>query len=138
MRPSLARCSTATSAVKFEIIGNARGGAYRLEYGQGAEPTSGPRSGRNMATKCTMACWKSLIRQSWPKALYTLRLIVNRDDGERVWTTPVTIDNTPPTVMISEPKPDQLYVMEEDEQININVLPNDAWGIELSTSSTAR
>jgi hypothetical protein len=60
---------------------------------------------------------------------YTLRLTVNRGDGTRVFTTPVTVDNTPPTVVISEPKPDQLYVMEDDEQININVLPNDEWGI---------
>jgi hypothetical protein len=49
----------------------------------------------------------------------------SRGDGDRVWATPVTIDNTEPRVVISEPKPDRLYVKEDDEQININVLPSD-------------
>jgi hypothetical protein len=60
---------------------------------------------------------------------YTLRLTVKRGDGDRVWTTPVSIDNTAPTVVISEPKPDRLYVKDDDEQININVLPADDYGI---------
>ena len=41
----------------------------------------------------------------------------------------MTIDNTPPTVVVTEPIPDQLFVMEDDEQININVLANDNLGI---------
>ncbi|MGL4650448.1 MAG: Ig-like domain-containing protein [Caldilineaceae bacterium] len=31
--------------------------------------------------------------------------------------------------MVSEPKADRLYVMEDDEQININALVNDTWAI---------
>jgi hypothetical protein len=41
----------------------------------------------------------------------------------------VTIDNTPPTVLISYPGPDQLYVMEDDEQVNVNALANDTWAM---------
>ncbi len=66
----------------------------------------------------------------WKKGRLRCGLTVNRGDGPRVWTTPVTIDNTPPTVVVSEPKPDQLYVMEDDEQININVLVNDTWAVD--------
>ncbi|MCB9124455.1 MAG: Ig-like domain-containing protein [Caldilineaceae bacterium] len=54
-----------------------------------------------------------------------MQLTVNRGDGPKQAAIPVTIDNTPPTVIITEPKPDQLFVMEDDEQININVLAND-------------
>jgi hypothetical protein len=44
--------------------------------------------------------------------------------------TPVTVDNSPPTLVVSEPKPDRLYVMEDDEQINVNVLVNDTWAVD--------
>jgi hypothetical protein len=37
----------------------------------------------------------------------------------------VTIDNTPPTIVVTEPKADRLFVMEQDEQINVNALAND-------------
>jgi hypothetical protein len=60
----------------------------------------------------------------------TLRLTVNRGDGPRQWATSVTIDNTAPTIVVSEPTPDQLYVLEDDEQININVLVNDTWAVD--------
>ena len=64
-----------------------------------------------------------------PEGPYTLRLTVNRGDGPKV-APPVTIDNTPPTLVVSEPKPDRLYVMEDDEQINVNVLVNDNWAVD--------
>ena len=38
---------------------------------------------------------------------------------------PVTIDNTAPSLVVTEPKSDTLYVMEEDEQINVNALASD-------------
>jgi hypothetical protein len=47
-----------------------------------------------------------------------------------VWTTPVTIDNSAPTAVISDPRPDRLYVMETDEQINVNVIANDTWAVD--------
>ena len=62
---------------------------------------------------------------------YTLRLTVRYHDGNvRTWDAPITIDNTPPTVEISDPEPDALYVMNEDEQININALVNDEWAMD--------
>ena len=113
-----------------EIIGNARGGPYRLEYGSGAEPQEwipiGPEHGGDISN----GVLESFDTTGLAEGLYTLRLTVNRGDGPRVWSTPVTVDNTPPTVIISEPRPDQLYVLETHEQINVNVLVNDTWAVD--------
>jgi len=56
---------------------------------------------------------------------YTLRLTVKRGDGPKEWRTPFNIDHTPPTAVINDPTPERLYVMEDDEQVNINALVND-------------
>jgi hypothetical protein len=72
---------------------------------------------------------QTLDTAQFGEGVYTLRLTVNRPEGPRQWTTPVTIDLTPPSVVMSEPKGDRLYVMEDDEQININALVNDTWAI---------
>jgi 1A family penicillin-binding protein len=114
----------------FEVKGNARGGAYRLEYGRGVEPTEWTQIGPEHGNEVVNGMLEVFDTTGLEEGLYTLRLTVNRGDGPRVWTTPITIDNTPPTAVISEPKPDQLYVMENDEQININVLPNDTWAVD--------
>src|SRR5207253_725431 len=50
---------------------------------------------------------------------------VKRSDGVKEWHTPINIDHTPPTAVINDPTPDRLYVMEDDEQININALVDD-------------
>ena len=113
-----------------EIRGNARGGSYRVEIGRGGDPTEwqqiGPEHGREVVNDVL----EVLDTTALPEGFYTLRLTVNRGDGPRVWTTPVTIDNTPPTAIISDPRPDRLYVFERDEQINVNVLANDNFAIE--------
>ena len=114
----------------YEIKGNARGGPYRLEYGRGEDPQEwipiGPEHGGDVVNGRLEVFDTSGLEDG----LYALRLIVNRGDGQRVWTTRVTIDNTPPDVVVSEPKPDQLYVLEDDEQINMNVLVNDTWAVD--------
>jgi penicillin-binding protein 1C len=114
---------------EYEVKGNARGGPWRLEYGQGGEPTEWIRIGDERGDEMQNGVLQLFDTTGLEDGAYTLRLVVNRGDGERVWTTPVTIDNTPPTVVVSDPKPDELFVMEDDEQININVLPSDEWGI---------
>ena len=112
-----------------EITGNARGGPYRLEIGRGLEPQEWTPVGPEHGEEVVNGRLEVLDTTALEEGIYALRLTVNRGDGPRAWVTPVTIDNTPPTVIVSEPRPDRLYVMEDDEQININVLPNDAWGI---------
>jgi penicillin-binding protein 1C len=113
----------------YEIKGNARGGPYRLEIGRGQEPQEWTQIGPEHGEEVTNETLENFDTTGLEDGTYTLRLIVKRGDGDRVWATPVTIDNTAPRVVISEPKPDRLYVKEDDEQININVLPSDDYGI---------
>ena len=113
----------------YPVRGNARGGPYRLEYGRGLEPTEWIPIGPEHNNEVVNDVLEVFDTQGLEDGRYTLRLTVNRGDGQRVFTAPVTVENTPPTVVVSEPKPNQLYVMEDDEQININVLPADNTGI---------
>ena len=113
-----------------EVIGNARGGPFRLEFGQGADPQEWTPIGSERGDEIVNGPLQTFDTDGLAEGLYTLRLTVNRGDGQRVWTTPVTIDNTPPRVVVSEPKPNQLYIMEDDEQININVLVDDTWAVD--------
>lgn len=113
-----------------EIIGNARGGPYRIEFGAGLNPTQWTQIGPEHGEEVVNARLEGWDTTSLPEGIYTLRLTVQRSDGPREWRTPITIDNTPPTVVISEPRADRLYVMEDDEQINVNVLVNDTWAVD--------
>lgn len=113
-----------------EIIGNARGGPYRIEFGAGLNPAQWTQIGPEHGEEVVNARLEGWDTTSLPEGIYTLRLTVQRSDGPREWRTPITIDNTPPTVVISEPRADRLYVMEDDEQINVNVLVNDTWAVD--------
>ena len=113
-----------------ELTGNARGGPFRVEYGRGLEPSEWIPIGGEHGQEVINGALERFDTTGIEEGLYTLRLTVNRGDGPRVWTTPVTIDNSPPTAVISDPRADRLYVMEQDEQININVIANDTWAVE--------
>ena len=113
-----------------DVIGNARGGPFRLEIGAGLEPGEWTLIGSERGDEVANGVLQQLDTRTFGEGLYTLRLTVNRGDGPRVQTIPVTVDNTAPTAIITEPKADRLYVMEEDEQININVLANDNFVID--------
>ncbi len=112
-----------------EIKGNARGGSHRLEIGQGLDPTEWQQIGDERGDEVVSNILQTLDTKQFAEGLYTLRLTVNRPEGPKQWTTPVTIDNTPPSVVLSEPRADRLYVMEDDEQININAIVNDTWAV---------
>ncbi|MCB0081365.1 MAG: transglycosylase domain-containing protein [Caldilineaceae bacterium] len=112
-----------------EIRGNARGGSYRVEFGPGDDPQSWQQIGPEHGEEVSNGVLERLDTNPLEEGRYTLRLFVNRDGG-REYRTSFTVDRTPPTAVLSEPKPDQLYVMEDDEQININVLPSDRWNID--------
>jgi hypothetical protein len=113
-----------------EIQGNARGGPYRVEFGAGLDPGSWTPIGNEHGEEVVNGTLERFDSTAIPEGLYTLRLTVNRGEGPRVWTTPITIDHTPPTAVISDPRPDRLYVMEKDEQINVNVIANDTWAVD--------
>jgi len=114
----------------IEIIGNAKGGPYRVEFGAGLEPQQWIQIGPEHPEEVANGRLEALDTTTLGEGIYTLRLTVQRSDGPREWRTPVTVDNSAPTVVISEPKPDRLYVMEDDEQINVNVLVNDTWAVD--------
>ena len=119
---------------QVEIRGNARGGNfanYRLQYGSGLTPTQWTQIGPDHGAQHENGLLEVFNTEGLEEGPYTLRLTVRYHDGnQRIWDAPVTIDNTPPTVEISEPGPDSLYVMEDDEQININALVSDVWAMD--------
>jgi len=110
---------------QLDIIGNARGGPFKLEIGAGPEPAEWTLVGAERGDEVQNGVLQRLDTYALAEGPYTIRLTVNRGDGPKVTTLPVTIDNTPPTIVVTEPKADRLYVMEEDEQINVNALAND-------------
>lgn len=115
---------------EVEFVGNARGGPYRLEIGQGLDPTEWIQIGPERGEEIQNGVLERLDTKSLPEGLYTVRLTVNRGDGPRQASIPVTIDNTPPTIVLTEPIPERLFVMETDEQINVNALVNDNLAID--------
>lgn len=115
---------------KIEIKGNARGGSHKIEIGRGLEPIEWTMVGSEKGDEVVNGVLETLDTGALEEGLYTLRLTVNRSDGAKQWTTPITIDRTPPTIVVSEPKADRLYVMEDDEQINMNAIVNDTWAID--------
>jgi penicillin-binding protein 1C len=114
---------------QLDVIGNARGGPFKLEIGAGLDPTEWTMIGAERGDEVQNNVLQRLDTTVFPEGPYTLRLTVNRGEGPKVSTAPLTIDNTPPTIVVSEPKPDRLYVMEQDEQINVNALANDNMAI---------
>lgn len=114
----------------INITGNARGGPYRVEFSAGLDPQQWTQIGPEHGEEVVNGRLESLDTNTLGEGIYTLRLTVQRGDGPREWRTPITVDHTEPTVVIAEPKPDRLYVMEDDEQINVNVLVNDTWSVE--------
>jgi hypothetical protein len=118
---------------QVEIRGNARSGDfrnYRIEFGPGLEPSSWTQIGPEHGNQVENGVLEFLDTTTLAEGLYTLRLSVQQGDGSvRQWNTQVTIDNTPPSVVISYPRPDQLYVIEDDEQVNVNAVANDTWAM---------
>lgn len=113
-----------------EIKGNARGGPYRMEIGAGLDPQQWTQIGPEHTNEVISGTLEMLDTGGLAEGPYTLRLTVQRSEGPREWRTLINVDYTPPTLVVSEPKPDRLYVMEKDEQININALVNDGWAVE--------
>jgi penicillin-binding protein 1C len=114
----------------FEVRGNARGGPFRLEFGPGSDPQQWTPIGPEHHHEVVNGVLEVFDTWGLAEGVYTLRLVVDHPEGPREWRAPITVDNTPPSVVVSEPRPDQLYVMEQHEQINVNVLANDTWAID--------
>ena len=119
---------------RVEIIGNAQGGNFsnfRVEIGPGVDPQSWTQIGPDHGNQVSNGLLEVLETEGLGEGIYTLRLSVQQNDGNvRTWNSPVTIDNTAPTVYISEPEQNQILLSETDEQININVIANDFWAMD--------
>lgn len=106
------------------IWGNARSSdfqLYRLEYGQGMNPSTWIQVGSNHPTPVTNG-----LLETWDVSqldgLYTIQLTVLEHSGSyQRSTVQVTVDNTPPQAEVIHPDDGDIYIMEDDEYVNIQI-----------------
>ena len=95
---------------------------YRLEFGQGLNPTTWTQLGgdhNNQVDHGFLELWDTT---GLPEGLYTLQLsVVRGDQSVQQAAVQVTVDNTPPEVTILNPPDGKVYKMEADEWANIQV-----------------
>ncbi len=118
---------------QVEIWGNARSAdfrLYQLHFGQGLQPQAWTQIGPdhyNQVDKGILEYWDV----SGLNGPYTLRLSVVENSGNvRQVAIPLTVDNTPPTIALTKPENGRVYVMEDDEWVNINALATDDWSMD--------
>ena len=105
-----------------QVQGNARGPdvqLYRLQYGPGLNPSSWTQIGTDQhhtVDNGLLEIWD--VRQL--DGLHTLQLsAVDWNNNYRQASIQVTVDNISPTLEITYPITEQLYVMEDDEWVSI-------------------
>ncbi len=115
------------------IQGNARGPdiqLYRLQYGPGLNPSLWTQIGadhHHIVDNGVLETWD--VRQL--DGLHTLQLsVVDWNNNYRQATIQVTIDNISPTVEITYPITEQLYVMEDDEWVSIQAQAMDNFSMK--------
>ncbi|MEM7028180.1 MAG: transglycosylase domain-containing protein [Chloroflexota bacterium] len=104
---------------------------YRFEYGQGLNPQEWFQVGGdhfNSINNGPMEFWDTSALE---EGLYTLQLTVLRGDSsfER-YATQVTVDHTPPIARIVNPAVGRVYVLEQDEYINLQVDSRDNFAMD--------
>ncbi len=116
-----------------QIKGNARGGnvqLYRLQFGPGLNPSSWTQIGGdhyNTVDNGLLETWD--VRDL--DGLYTLQLsVVDWSNHYQQSTIQVTVDNEAPTIEITYPITEQLYVMEEDEWVSIQAQAVDNFSMD--------
>lgn len=116
-----------------QIQGNARGPdvqLYRLQFGPGLNPSSWTQIGGdhyNTVDNGLLETWD--VRDL--DGLYTLQLsAVDWNNFYRQSTIQVTVDNEAPTIEITYPITEQLYVMEEDEWVSIQAQAVDNFSMD--------
>ena len=116
-----------------QITGNARGPdvqLYRLQYGPGLNPNSWTQIGGdhpNTVDGGLLETWD--VRDL--DGLYTLQLsVVDWNGFYHQSTIQVTVDNVAPSIEITYPITQQLYVMEEDEWVSIQAQAKDNFSMD--------
>jgi hypothetical protein len=95
---------------------------YRLEYGQGLNPTSWTQLGGDHTSQVDRGPMEFWDTANVPEGLYTLQLsAVRHDQSFEQAAVQVTVDNTPPEVTLLNPPDGKEYKMEDDEWVNIQV-----------------
>ena len=115
------------------IMGNARGPdvqLYRLQYGPGLNPSAWTQIGTdhyNTVDNGPLEIWD--VREL--DGLYTLQLsTVDWNNHYRQSTIQVTVDNVAPSIEITYPITEQLYVMEKDEWVSIQAQATDNFSMD--------
>ena len=95
---------------------------YRIEYGQGLNPTEWIQLGGDHGSPVQNGPLEFWDTSGLAEGLYTLQLTAVRHDQsfERA-TVQVTVDNAPPEVTLLNPPDGKVYKMEADEYVNIQV-----------------
>ena len=116
-----------------QVMGNARGPdvqLYRLQYGPGLNPSSWTQIGGdhgNTVDNGLLETWD--VRDL--DGLYTLQLsVVDWNSFYRQSTIQVTVDNVAPTIEITYPITEQLYVMETDEWVSFQAQATDNFSMD--------
>lgn len=88
-------------------------GYYRLQYGQGLNPARWVQIGTDRSRRVLdgrLGTWTT----EGLNGLYTLQLLVILEDGQvRTAAVPVTIDNQPPQVALTDPPPNARYSLRQ-------------------------
>jgi len=110
-----------------EITGNARNNVrfWKLDYGREIDPSEWLQIGGDHPYEVNGG-----LMEYWDVAeldgLYTLRLtVVGHDDSIRQDVIQVTVDNIPPSLQLNHPEEGMVFVMENDEWINIQATVGD-------------
>jgi membrane carboxypeptidase/penicillin-binding protein len=102
---------------------------YRLQYGAGINPTRWVQIGENideLVQDGVLGVWDT----TGLNGLHTLQLVVVRE-GDRVDTAavPLTIDNLPPLLQLTDPQPGQQFSRSQNDQVMIQVQASDETGL---------
>ena len=116
------------------IIGNARGGDfafYRLVYGPGMSPTEWTQIGPDHTEQVENNVLEFFDITGLADGLYTLQLqVVGGQQGVRLSTIQLTVDNTPPKADLTYPLDGAEYEYRVGDWVNINVEVNDNYAIK--------
>jgi 1A family penicillin-binding protein len=104
---------------------------YRLEYGPGLNPQAWNQLGGDHFGPVDNGPMEFWDTTSLEEGLYTLQLTVLRGDNsfER-YATQLTIDNTPPEAEMINPTEGKVYVLEDDEYINLQADSSDNFAMD--------
>jgi len=103
---------------------------YRLQYGQGLNPTRWIQIGEDQQRPVDSNRLGTWLTEGL-NGLYTLQLLVVLNDGQvRTAALPVTLDNEAPTVGLLFPLSGDAYSLEEVGELTISVSATDEVGLE--------